>query len=117
MKVAKATEKEIYELQALLNEMDWLASELSYCYLGDIDWDNYEILSKMNIDKDDEFFAENLLTKICKRMTEIHHAKILLNLITLLDNCADKNCDVLEFNPDIKKAIDFYNEHHKSTIT
>lgn len=36
----------------------------------------------------------------------MHHQKVLFNLTTLIDNCADKTLDHLDFNPRIKAGLE-----------
>jgi hypothetical protein len=104
MKVAKTNEEEITRLKTLLNEIEWLSKDFRSGYdFSDINWEDYERL--YNLPKDD---AEEFLKVLCHKIAGNHFGRILMNCITLVDNCADKNLDYLDFNPRIKAAFEAF---------
>jgi hypothetical protein len=112
MKVTKTNTKEIQSLHKVLNELEWLHKEMQHTLFEDVDWSDFEVLSKLGLVKDRgldlaedrtaEFFVEDLVQHISK----IHFQRILTNLETLLDNCADPDQKTLDFNPNIKKGLE-----------
>lgn len=101
LKVAKTNDEEISRLHSLLNEIEWLSKEFrSGNDFSDIDWGDYEQLSKLPND------IEEFLKVLCHTIAGNHFQRILFNCSTLLDNCADTNLDYLEFNPDIKAGLE-----------
>ena len=109
MKVAKTNDEEITRLNTLLNEIEWLSKEFrSGSDFSDIDWDDYEQLSKLP--KDD---VEEFLKVLCHTIAGNHFQRILFNCSTLLENCADPNLDYLDFNPDIKAGLELLEKQKK----
>ncbi len=109
MKISRATEEEIYKLNSFLQEIESLGKAMENNYSEEIDYSEYEIISKMIMkDKENGYFAEHLLCNICQHLSGLNYPKIIFNLITLLDNCADKECDVLEFNKKIRRAMELF---------
>jgi hypothetical protein len=111
MKVAKTNDEEISRLNALLNEVEWLSKEFrSGCDFSDINWEDYEQLSKLPKDDSEEF-----LKVLCHKIAGNHFQRILFNCSTLLDNCANPNLDHLDFNSDIKAGLELLEKHRSKT--
>ena len=51
-----------------------------------------------------------------KRFMEVDYCgsigRVLMNADVLVNQVCDENLDYLDFNPDIKKALNYYNEMH-----
>jgi len=105
MKVSKSTEEEIDNINNFLQELKWLSKDLQHSDLEDVDLTECKILKFFN-KKDTEEFLRTVL----KQFDGLYWEKALMNLLTLLENCADPDLNVLEFNPDIKKALELYNK-------
>lgn len=108
MKLAITNKEEIQELRALLNEMSEFYKYERHLYREDLsDFDfkegQYDILRKIK-DQSDLMLAD-FTVNIFKSVYETGHSRILWNLDALLDNCADKTLDHLDFNPKIKAAF------------
>lgn len=108
IKLAVTSEKEIMSLLDILNEIEQLSGELNMYQLEEIDLSEFEILKDFRKD-DIEEFLEDLVS----HLSGIHFHCILLNCLTMLQNCADPDCDTLEFHPDIKKGLDLLEEQEK----
>jgi hypothetical protein len=107
MKVTKTNTKEIQRLFKVLNEMEWLHKELQHSFIGSVEWDEFEVLSKMGRRNEaGEIDLESFLTDLVAYTSRIHFQRILTNLETLLDNCADPDQKTLEFNPNIAKGLE-----------
>jgi hypothetical protein len=111
MKVTKTDTEEISTLHSVLNEMEWLHKELQRTDFEAIDWEDFELLQNLGIDqsslkRDPVIFIEDLVQYI----SNIHFQRILFNLQTLLDNCADPEARTLEYNADIKKGLELLAE-------
>ena len=113
MRVAKTNEEEISRLNGLLNEIEWLSKDFrSGNDFVDINWVDFETLK--DLPKDD---VEYFLKVLCHKIAGNHFGRILMNCITLVENCADKNLDYLDYNPQIKAgfaAFELLEEIHKS---
>ena len=109
MKVTKTNQEEITRLNSLLNEIEWVSKDLRSGYsFSDIEWEGYESLEELPKDNSEDF-----LEVLCHKISGNHFQRILFNCSTLLENCADKNSDTLDFNPKIKlgfEAIDLLQE-------
>ena len=102
MKVAITSQEEISKLNSVLSEMEWLSKDFRSGYsFSDINWENYENLSKLPT-HDSETFLEVL----CHKIAGNHFQRIFMNLSTLLDNCADLKQTTLDFNPTIKAGFE-----------
>jgi len=101
MKLKRTTEEEINKLTDFFNELTEYYKNHREDDLDDVCWDDYNIISEFN-HKNHEYFLYDIL----KYLAYSKYDKILFNCSTLLDNCADKNLDYLEFNPDIKKGLE-----------
>lgn len=100
MKLSKSTEKEIDRIVDLLNELDNLKDDLLHKSIDDVDQSYYEILHIKNKD------SQEVLEHILRAIEGTNLRKALFNLSTLLENCADPECDTLEFNKDIKRGLE-----------
>jgi len=110
LKLARATEKEIDDLWQFLNELTSLNNNIQMEHLGSIDWDEYEILSDFDHESYDTFMCD-----VVEYLSGLRHDKILFNLTTLMENCADLKSDVLDFNKEIKEGMELY-ENRKEEI-
>lgn len=107
MKVAKTNVEEILSLHRVLNEVEMLHKELKRYDFCAVDWDDYEVLKDFGVneesgERDPEVFIEDLV----RHLSNIHFQRILFNCEVLLNNCADPDQDVLDWNPDIKKGLE-----------
>lgn len=106
MKLAKTSIEEIKSLRDILNEVEWLQKELigGYCYsINEVDFEDYPIMQKFRTDTDINFIED-----LCNHLSNIHFQRILMNCEVMLDNCADTDSDVLDFNDKIKKGLELY---------
>ncbi|MDY3362594.1 hypothetical protein PG623_01125 [Riemerella anatipestifer] len=114
MKVTKTTKEEISKLNLLLNEIEWLSKDFrSGMDFSNLEWEGYERLEELP--KDD---AEEFLKVLCHKIAGNHFQRVLMNCSVLLENCADKNEETLEFNPEIKlgfEAVALLKEIHEYT--
>ena len=101
MRLAKTNHEEIHRLQSALNEVEWLHKELKNTDFEDIDFSEFEIMSKF-----DKSTPAAFLSDLVHHLAAIHFQRILLNCETLLDNCADPELSHLDFNPDIKAGLE-----------
>ena len=106
MRLAKTTSEEIDSLQSALNEVEWLHKELKNTCFDDIDFSEFEIMSKF-----DKTTPELFLGDLVHHLSAIHFQRILWNCHVLLDNCADPNLSHLDFNPDIKAGLELLEKH------
>ncbi len=100
IKLSKSTEKEIDRIYDLLNDLNRLKEDIVYKNWDNIDKSEYEVLNIK--DKD----PEEALEYILKFIDGASIRKAIFNLSTLLENCADPECDTLEFNKDIKRGLE-----------
>jgi hypothetical protein len=100
MKLARTNQQEIDSLMKILNEVECLHKELISTNFEDVDFSEFEIMSKFKT-SDSSSFLEDLLHHI----SYIHFKRILWNCSTLLDNCADPDLSHLDFNKDIKAGL------------
>ena len=100
MKLAISTEKEIDSINNFLRECSWLSDEFKRSDFEDLDFEEFEIFK--NFDKDD---ASAFLSNLVRHTKNIFWEKMIFNLQTLLDNCADKSLDFLDFNAEIKRGF------------
>ncbi len=104
MKVARATEKEIDNVRDLLNEIASLDQDFQHQYYFDAINENKEdfpLLSKIVTDDRDDF-----IDNLARLVNNTFYDKVLFNLNTLMENCADMNADTLEFNERITKGLE-----------
>ena len=101
LKVAKSKDTEIERINLVLTEISWLGEELRSTPLSNIDFSEYEVLSKF--DKED---TEEFLVQICRTVKGLMYEKAIMNLQVLLENCADPELNHLDFNKDIKKGLE-----------
>lgn len=101
MKLAKSKEKEIEDINLFFREIAWLSDELNMNdYESSLINEDYELLSKFNTEN-----AETFLSDICRHSKNLFWEKLIMNVQTLLDNCACPNSDTVDFNEDIKKGF------------
>jgi len=101
MRLAKTNHEEIDRLQSALNEVEWLHKELKNTDFEDVDFSEFEIMSKFDKTKPEAFLGD-----LVHHLAAIHFQRILWNCKTLLDNCADPELSHLDFNPDIKAGLE-----------
>jgi len=101
MKLALSQPNEIQHIRKFLKECGWLKDELVHIELEDVDFSEFELLKDFN-QKDSSEFLFSVLNEI----KALYHEKALWNLETLIDNCADKTLDHLDFNPKIKAGFE-----------
>lgn len=101
MLLAKTNHEEIDRLQSALNEVEWLSKELKNKCFEDVDFSEFEIMSKF-----DNTDLEQFLSDLVHHLSSIHFQRILWNCKTLFDNCADPDLSYLDFNQDIKKGLE-----------
>ncbi len=101
MRVAKVTQQEIDRLRNILFDLQNLRELLCYNELEDLSFEDFETLKGL-----DNTYPRGVLYSICRQISETYFEKILFNLTTLLDNCADEESDYLDFNKDIKRGFE-----------
>lgn len=111
MKLSKSTESEIDRIVDILNEFESLREHLSFSNLEDVDHSEFEILNFKNKD------SEETLEYILKLIDSSKIRKALFNLSTLLENCADPECDTLEFNKDITRGLELLELEKQGKLT
>ena len=108
MKLAISRQTEIDHIKTFLKECGWLKDELSHTELEDVDFSEFELLKDFNKKEASEF-----LYSVVNEIKALYHEKAMWNLEVLIDNCADKSLDYLDFNSDIKaghEAIELLKE-------
>ncbi len=127
MKVAKAEKEEFDKVYDFINIMDnlldnrsWYAEEDDWKNWDDNDQDKKELLKieeelKSYGDEDNRLI---LYEFIKKKWREVNYSgsfqRIVTNADVLIDNACDPNLDYLEWKPEIKKAIDKYEQEKTS---
>jgi hypothetical protein len=114
MKLAIARQTEIDHIKTFLKECGWLKDELKHTELEDVDFSEFELLKDFN--KKD---ASEFLFSVVNEIKALYHEKAMWNLEVLIDNCADKTLDHLDFNPEIKagqKAIELLKEMNEFIV-
>ena len=101
MRVGKTNEKEIKSVSDFLNELSWLSDSINFTNLEDIDFTDFEILSKF-----DKTNAEEFIESLAKYAKNLFYERVLINCSVLLENCADPNLSYLDFSPDLKQLIE-----------
>lgn len=109
MKLAKASEEEIQRLSDILSEIEWMHKDLKGYDFEYLDFTEYEILSKF-----DRSSPEKFLEDLVRNLSAIHFQRILFNLTTLLENCADPDLDYLDFNKNIKQGLELLEKQNQS---
>ena len=115
MKLALATEKEYDKLWAYMRELKDLTEQIHNQLHH---WDNLDVLK---LDEGDfpvlsKFSTNNTLQFICNLCDEfeaLNFAKVMFNAVTIFQNCADENQDVLDFKPNIKNGLELLEEINK----
>lgn len=105
MKLAKTNHAEIDTLLKVLIEVEWLYKDLGRFDIEDIDFSEYEILRKFQNNN-----AQTFLYHLSAHLSSINYQRIIWNLRTLLDNCADPNSDTLDYNQDIKLGLELLDQ-------
>ena len=110
MKLAKASDEEIQEFYNLLSEIEQLQKEEKSYYLEDIDFSEFEILGPIwkECENEKEFWKA-----VSYAVVGHHFQRILFNLTTLMENCADPNSSTFDFHPDIKRGLELINSQSK----
>lgn len=101
MKLAKTNHEEIDRLYNALNEVEWLHKELKNADFEDVDFYEFEIMSKF-----DKSSAESFLKDLVNHLSSIHFQRIIWNCRTLFDNCSNPALSHLDFNADIKAGLE-----------
>lgn len=100
MTLAKIRKSEINDFNIFFRELSWLADELKMTDFEDADiGEDYELLS--TFDKD----AVGFINDISRKAKSLFWEKLLMNIETLLDNCADPEAETVEFNEKIQKGF------------
>jgi len=111
MRLAKAKDKDVDTLRIWLrfndelckididNEIEWRAFKL--------DWMDDEDFSPIITACDDEdFFSMERYFAYYNRFITYIHGRITLGYTTLVENCCDPELDYLDFNKEIKEALE-----------
>lgn len=104
MTVARATDKEIKQVNDFLNELENIGRYNRGEEVIDVikeDTKYFKVLSALDCSD-----AESLLRDICNYVDGIRHSCVMFNLFTLMDNCADLESDTLDFNPTLKRGLE-----------
>ena len=108
MKLSRTPDEEVQYLKDFLNEIENFGKELKVFDFRNIDIEDdkdfYKILYP--IFKQSERNIEDFTDTVFQQFDKINHGRVLFNLSTLLDNCADKELSHLDFNKDIKKGFE-----------
>lgn len=99
MKITKITTSQIQFLREVLEEIDDLAGMIFMFGIGENQFEEYKHLGQFKISN-----ADHALEAICQLVSKSHYDLAIDNLNTLLDNCADRDSDTLEFCPKISEA-------------
>ncbi|HPG29785.1 MAG TPA: hypothetical protein PKY81_10520 [bacterium] len=75
-------------------------------------WFDEEYEKHCDRDFNEYNFCNTFMEKYQKFDKTSSWRRILLNFVTLMDNCVDKNKDTLEFNERLTKAQDFYDGYN-----
>lgn len=100
MKVGISRESEIKSISAFFNECGWLKENLKQHDFENVDFSEYEIFK--DFDNQD---VERFLSQLVAHADGMYWEKALMNLRVLIDNCADKELDHLDFNATIKAGL------------
>lgn len=100
MQLAISREKEINDINDFLRECSWLSDEFKRSDFEDLDFEEFELFQKF--DKKD---PAGFLSDLVRHAKNLYWEKAIFNLQTLLDNCADKTLDHLDFNVEIKRGF------------
>lgn len=117
MKCMKTNENEIDKLFGFLNDLLQLSKDLETYNLEDIDFSdidrNYTEIKDCSAKKEDDDYHNNTILNIVSKVYNINYQRILTNCSTMLENCADKDNSVLDYNPDIKEGLKLLEEKRK----
>lgn len=95
-----------------LNEVEWLSKELKNTDFEDVDFSEFDIMSKFDKSNPSAF-----LTDLVRHISAVHFQRILWNCSTLLDNCADPDLSHLDFNKDIKVGLELLEKSTAEVIS
>ena len=101
MQVSKTSHEQIKTVSEFLHELSWLNDDLRSTNLEYVDFSPYTILK--DFDKKE---IQDFLNSVCCHAKNLFYEKVLMNCSTMLDNCADPNLEVLDFNPKIKAGFE-----------
>lgn len=107
LKMATATKADIKNLYTLYNVLENLKK---YGASSIEDFDHFDEEEKRwisNIFEEEEISAEGLINYLSGLTNGFH--RVVMGYEVLFSNCADPDCDHLEFNNDIKDAIKLWN--------
>lgn len=113
MKLIKATKDDIKEVFEILTEFEKFNKKaLRHC-LENVssspkDWPTLDSVLQQSDN------AEEAIQLISEKIASIPWLKCMLNLGTLLNNCADPNEETLALKPEIKQALDYVQRLPKS---
>lgn len=107
MKVARATKEEIDSMWSLLNELSSMSRYFIFGEEGIDQINNGDEFPTLKSFEAEDF--EELFEKMCDHIHHMRYEVVLINLMTLLDNCADPEADTLEFNKELTEALELYN--------
>lgn len=127
MKVAKATSDEFDKIYNFINVMDNLLDNRSW-YAEEDDWKNWDDddqdkIELLKIEKELKSYGDEdnrliLYEFIKKKWREVNYSGSFQRIITdaevLIDNVCDPELDYLEYKPEIKEAIDKYEQEKSS---
>ena len=101
MQISKTSHEQITTISNFLNELSWLNDDLKTKAFTYLNLSEYTILKDFDTNDCEEF-----LHSICLHAKNLFYEKVLMNCLTMLDNCADPSLDVLDFNPKIKAGFE-----------
>lgn len=101
MQISKTSHEQIKTVSDFLHELSWLNDDLKNKAFNYLDLSEYTILKDFDTNDCEEF-----LHSVCFHAKQLFYEKVLMNCATMLDNCADPNLEVLDFNPEIKAGFE-----------
>ena len=101
MKVGLVKENERAAVREFFKECGWLAGELRKVSLSEVDFSLFEIFQSFGTKKPKRF-----LKCLVSHADSLPWQKVLMNLVVLLDHCADPELDVLDFNQELKAGFE-----------
>ena len=108
MKVGKTSDAEIQTVFDFMNELSWLHDALRRTSFEDVDFSEFTLLKRM-----DTSSAETLLYDLAHYAKNCFYERVLVNCHVMLENCADKDLNYLDFNPDIKRGSELLEQERK----
>ncbi|WP_313265118.1 hypothetical protein [Sphingobacterium sp.] len=110
--VGRATHDEIKELGQLLQEISWLPEAFENGKIIDSFEEDFPIISR---GINPQSTPQELLIYVCRKIASMPTEKLLINLATLLDNCADLSSETLEFAAEIKAGLELLEANNQLT--